>query len=254
MWVAPSSWAVVEFAVVDVEGDDFRGAGEPRSDDSRRTDAACADHGDGVTAADVAGVDGGAEAGHHATAEQPGDLGLGGRVDLGALAGGDQGLLGERADAESRREFGAVGKRHLLLGVVRVEAVPRAAAEAGAAVAADGPPVQYDEVAGLDVRDTLADRLHDPGRLVTEQEGKLIVDAALAIVQVGMADTARLDLHHRLPRTRIRDRDLLDRDRRTLTRRHHTTHRLTHPPTLAASPAPVSPSGVARRSWSAIRT
>ena len=51
---------------------------------------------------DVAGVDRRAEAGHHAAAEQAGDLGGGGRVDLGALTGGDQGLLDERADPQRR--------------------------------------------------------------------------------------------------------------------------------------------------------
>ena len=67
-----------------------------------RTDAAAADDRDGGAAADVAGVDRRAEAGHHAAAEQPDGGRAGLRVDLGALAGGDQGLLGERADAERR--------------------------------------------------------------------------------------------------------------------------------------------------------
>ena len=48
------------------------------------------------------------------------------RVDLGALAGGDEGLLGEGADAEGGRQLGAVGERHLLGGVVGGEAVLRA--------------------------------------------------------------------------------------------------------------------------------
>jgi uncharacterized membrane protein len=51
------------------------------------------------TPADLAGVDGRADAGHDAAAEQAGDGGRDGRVDLGALAGRDEGLLGERADA-----------------------------------------------------------------------------------------------------------------------------------------------------------
>ena len=37
------------------------------------------------------------------------------RVDLGALAGGDQGLLDEGADAQRRGQHGAVRERHLLL-------------------------------------------------------------------------------------------------------------------------------------------
>ena len=46
-----------------------------------------------------------------------------------------------------------------------------------------------------------------------EQEREVVVDPALAVVQVGVADPARLDLHHRLARSRVRhvDRDQLDR-------------------------------------------
>ena len=73
---------------------------------------------------DLAGVHGGADAGHDAAAEQPDRLGPGGRVDLGALAGGHQRLLGEGADAERGGERRAVGQRHLLRGVVGGEAVP----------------------------------------------------------------------------------------------------------------------------------
>ena len=83
---------------------------------------------------------------------RPGGLGLGARVDLGGLAGGDERLLGERADAERGRELGAVGERHLLGGVVRGEAVPGATAPARAARAAHRPPVEDHEVAGRDAR------------------------------------------------------------------------------------------------------
>ena len=44
----------------------------------------------------------GAEAGHHAAAEQARDGRRGGRVDLGALSGGDERLVAERTDAERR--------------------------------------------------------------------------------------------------------------------------------------------------------
>ena len=43
----------------------------------------------------------------------------------------------------------------------------------------------------------LADGLDATGRLVPEEEGEFVVDAALAVVQVGVADTARLDRDHR---------------------------------------------------------
>jgi hypothetical protein len=58
------------------------------------------------------------EAGHHAAAEEAGGRRGRRRVDLGALAGRDQRLLAERADAERRRQHGAVEQRHLLGRVV----------------------------------------------------------------------------------------------------------------------------------------
>ena len=54
------------------------------------------------------------------------------------------------------------------------------------------------------------DRLDDAGRLVAEQEREVVVDPALAVVQVGVADPAGLDLHHRLARPRVRHVDRLD--------------------------------------------
>ncbi len=39
---------------------------------------------------------------------------------------------------------------------------------------------------------------HDAGSLVAEQEREVVVDAALAVVQVGVADAARLDVDERL--------------------------------------------------------
>ena len=166
---------------------------------------------------DAAGVDGGADAGHHAAAEQPGGRGRRRGVDLRALPGGDERLLGERADAERRRQHGAVGQRHLLGGVVGGEAVPRLAPQAGPALAAHGPPVEDHEVAGRDVGDAGPDGLDDAGGLVAEQEREVVVDAALAVVQVGVADPAGLDLRRRAsPGPGIGDDDRLDGDRLAL--------------------------------------
>src|SRR5215469_13796175 len=134
-----------ELAVVDVDADDLPCSGEPGAEDGRAADTAAADDRDRVAAADLAGVQGRAETGHHAAAEQPGDLGLDLRVDLGALPGGDQRLGGERADAKRGRQHGAVGERHLLLGVVRGEAVPGPATPTRATLSADRAPVEYDE-------------------------------------------------------------------------------------------------------------
>ena len=88
--------------------------------------------------------------------------------------------------------------------------------QAGAALAADRAPVEDDEVAGRDVGDALADGLHDARGLVAEQEREVVVDAALAVVQVGVADAARLDLDDGLTRARVGDDDGLDGDGRAL--------------------------------------
>ena len=145
--VAPIVAGPLELPVVDVDGDDRAGPGQRRAGDRGHADPAAADHRDGLAAADVAGVDRRAEAGHHAAAEQADGRGARRRVDLGALAGGDQRLLGEGADAQRRGQLGAVLERHLLGGVVGGEAVPRLAAVAGPAVAADRAPVEDHEVA-----------------------------------------------------------------------------------------------------------
>ena len=97
-------------------------------------------------------------------------------------------------------ERGAVGECHLLGGVEGREAVPGPPAPARAAGAADGTPVEDHEVAGGDVAHVVADGFDHPGRLVAEQEREVVVDRALAVVQVGVADAARLHSHQRLAR------------------------------------------------------
>ena len=87
---------------------------------------------------------------------------------------------------------------------------------AGPAVAAHGPPVEHHEVTGRHLGDALAHGLDDPGRLVAEQERELVVDPALAVVQVGVADPARLHLHDRLARPRVGHVDGHDLDGRPL--------------------------------------
>ena len=73
-----------------------------------------------------------------------------------------------------------------------------------------------------------ADRLDDAGRLVAEQERELVVDAALAVVQVGVAHAARLDRDHRLAGAGVGDHDGLDGDRLALGPRDHSTNVLRH--------------------------
>lgn len=149
---------------------------------------AAADDGHGVVAVDRAGVDGRPDTGHYPAPEQSGHRRVGLGIDLGALAFVDQRLLDERTDAERRREFGAVGQRHLLGGVVGVETEVWATALAGPALAAHRTPVQDHEIAGSDVDHTVADRFDSARGLVTQQKRIVVVDAALAVGQVGMAD------------------------------------------------------------------
>ena len=81
---------------------------------------------------------------------------------------------------------------------------------------------------GSDGGDARADRLDRAGRLVAEQERELVVDPALAVVQVGVAHAARLDRHDGLSRTRIGDDDGLDGHRRALGPGNDSTHFLRH--------------------------
>ncbi len=109
-----------------------------------------------------------------------------------------------------------------------VEAVPGAAAQTCAALAAHRAPVEDDEVAGGQVGDALADGLDDAGGLVAEEERVVVADAALLVVQVGVADAAGLDVHHRLARAGVRHHDRLDADGFVLAGCDHAAYFLGH--------------------------
>ena len=81
---------------------------------------------------------------------------------------------------------------------------------------------------GCDVGDAGADRLDDPRRLVAEEEGEVVVDATLPVVEIGVADAARLHLHERFARPGVGHRDRLDRDRLLLRLRDHCPHFVRH--------------------------
>jgi hypothetical protein len=210
--------------------------GERRSRDGRRADPSAADHRDALATGDTPRVDGRADARHHPAAQQPGHGGVRGGVDLGALAGVDQRLLDEGPDPQRRGELGAVLERHAPARVVGAEAVPGLAAQAGAALTADRTPVEDDEVARGDVADALPDRLHDPRGLVAEQEREVVGDPALAVVQVGVADPARLDADDRLTGSGVRDVHGLERHGLALGPRHHTSHLLHLHSSLGVAP------------------
>ncbi len=50
---------------------------------------------------------------------------------------------------------------------------------------------------------------------MAEQEREVVVDRAFPVVEVGVADAARLHLHERLARPGVRHQDRLGRDRLT---------------------------------------
>ena len=218
----------LELSRVEVDGDDGGRTGQLRPGDGGAPDSAAAEDRHRVAQPHLSGEHGRPEARHDAAAEQAHRLGPRRGVDLGALAGRDERLVREGADAEGGGERGAVGQRHLLRGVVGREAVPGPSPPARPALAAHGPPIEDDEVARRQVGDAGPDGLHEPGGLVPEEEGKVVVDAALAVVQVGVADAAGLDGDHRLARPRVGYDDRLERDRRTLLPRDHPAHLLSH--------------------------
>jgi hypothetical protein len=109
---------------------------------------------------------------------------------------------------------------------VRVEAVPGAATAAGAALAAHRTPVEDHEVAGLHLGRTGADGLDDTGGLVAEEEREVVADAALFVVQIGVADAARLHPYHGLAGAGIGHHDGLHAHRFVLARRDDAAYLL----------------------------
>ena len=93
---------------------------------------------------------------------------------------------------------------------------------------ADGTPVENHEVAGGDGGHVGPDGLHDAGGLVAEQEGELVVDAALPVVEVGVAHPAGLDPHHGLARPRVGHPDGHHRYRSALGEGHHSAYVARH--------------------------
>ncbi len=132
---------------------------------------------------------------------RPGDLGLGRGVDLACT--------GRRPPASCRRRRRCRGRA---TAPCRRSASSSAWRCAWRSSTRCGRPCRHDrhsphtarqlridEVAGRHVGDVGAHRLDHAGGLVAEQEREVVVDAALAVVQVGVAHAARLHLR-RAPR------------------------------------------------------
>ena len=76
--------------------------------------------------------------------------------------------------------------------------------------------------------DTRTDRLDNAGRLVTEQERVGVVDPAVAVGQVGVADPAGLHGDDDLAGAGVGDGDVDELDRLAFPPGNDTTHRLAH--------------------------
>jgi hypothetical protein len=68
-------------------------------------------------------------------------------------------------------------------------------------------------VARLEVDDALADRLHDPGTLMSEDDRKRRRVDSLDDMQIGMTNAARRHAHEHLARLRRVELELLDDER-----------------------------------------
>ena len=220
----PEALGPLQLLRVAVDRHDGGGTGQRSSGDRSVAHAAATEHGHRVAPADLSGVDAGAEAGHDPATEQACDRRVGGRVHLGALPGRHQGGLGECADAQGRRQWRAIGERHGLNGIMGVEAVLRPALGACPTLAAHRPPIEHHEVAHLDLGDALADRLDDAGGLVAEQKRKLVGNAALAVVKVGVTHPAGLHGHAGLAGAGVGHDDVGHLHRCTLAARNHSTN------------------------------
>src|SRR5581483_3899766 len=135
---------------------------------------------------------------------------------------------------------------HLLGRVVGAEAVPRLTAAARAALAAHRAPVQDDEVAGRHVGHVRPDRVDHPGRLVAEQVRVVVADAALAVVEVGVAHPARLHGDERLSGPRLGYQDRRHLYRLALTAGHHTANVDRHESTFLRGARGGRPPGASR--------
>src|ERR1017187_7948321 len=100
------------------------------------------------------------------------------------------------------------------------KAEPGPAPPAGTTFSAHRAPIQHDEIAGLDGRDVRPDFVYYARGLMSEKERKFVANAALAVVQIGVADTARLDADDDLTRPRIRHHDSYQRYRLPLGHRN----------------------------------
>ena len=204
-----------KLVVGDVDGDDRRGAGDPRALHRIQADAAAADDDDAAAGADPRRVDHGAVAGQHAAGDQRGDVERHVFGDALNLAVMDDDMLGEGADAHAVDDALAAGavQRALLIEREHLLALHRRAAGAGGAEAAGADQRRHHGIADLDPRHAGADRLDDPRRLVAVDRRQRAAPGAFPKEHVAVADRARLDLDADLALAGLGEVDLLERER-----------------------------------------
>ena len=195
--------------------------------------------------ADLAGVHGRAEPGHDAAAEQPDRLRPGGGVDLGALPGRHEGPLGEGADAQGGRS--GVPSASVICCVAlwvakQYQGRPRRQARHSPHTARQ---LRTTKSPGATWSRPGPTASTTPGGLVAEQEGEVVVDAALPVVQVGVAHAAGLDGDHGLARPGVGHQDRLEGRRAPPS--PWRPHRRLSLPCLSSSSAPRGPVGPRRR-------
>ncbi|MGC0353585.1 hypothetical protein RKD25_000874 [Streptomyces sp. SAI-124] len=76
---------------------------------------------------------------------------------------------------------------------------------------------------------------------MAEQEGEVVVDPALLVVQIGVTDPAGLHLYDGLPRSRIGHEDRLHPHRLVLAGCDHSAYLLRHGPDPFCRPVYVPP-------------
>ena len=188
-----------------------RAPGEPGAGDRGVADAAAAEHRDRVAAADVAGVHRRAEAGHHAAAEQARPPRARRAASTLVAWPAATSVFSANAPMPSAGES-AVPSASVIFCVALCVAKqyhgrPRRHARHSPHTARQ---LRTTKSPGATLGDAGADRLDDARGLVAEQEREVVVDPALAVVQVGVAHAARLH-RARAPRP---DRDRARRSSR----------------------------------------
>ena len=197
----------------------MRGAGNRRPLDDVQADAAAAEHRDARARYHARRVEYRADAGRDRAADQRGTLERDGALDLDHILRRQGGVLGHDpaagedihgVAARIARPQRAVGQGNERLALIDAQdGTPHGAVAAGAAHVDKGG---HDVVPRREILDPLADPHHRAGGLMPQDERQSHADGAVGRREIGMANTARGDLHHDFAAPRRIHRDRLDDD------------------------------------------